>query len=57
MTPVYSAPEVFDAHPSLHSDQYSLAIVYQEMFDRAASVHRQNARPVDQSALERQHAV
>ncbi|MCC6126875.1 MAG: protein kinase [Pirellulales bacterium] len=31
MTPIYAAPEVFDAHPSLHSDQYSLAIVYQEM--------------------------
>jgi serine/threonine protein kinase len=31
MTPIYAAPEVFDGHPSLHSDQYSLAIVYQEM--------------------------
>lgn len=31
MTPVYAAPEVFNGHPSLHSDQYSLAIVYQEM--------------------------
>jgi serine/threonine protein kinase len=31
MTPVYAAPEVFDGHPSLQSDQYSLAIVYQEM--------------------------
>ena len=31
LTPVYAAPEVFAGHPSLHSDQYSLAIVYQEM--------------------------
>jgi eukaryotic-like serine/threonine-protein kinase len=31
MTPVYAAPELFDGHPSIHSDQYSLAIVYQEM--------------------------
>jgi eukaryotic-like serine/threonine-protein kinase len=31
LTPVYAAPEVFDGHPNLHSDQYSLAIVYQEM--------------------------
>jgi eukaryotic-like serine/threonine-protein kinase len=31
MTPVYAAPEVFEGHPSLQSDQYSLAIVYQEM--------------------------
>ena len=31
MTPVYAAPELFDGRPSVHSDQYSLAIVYQEM--------------------------
>ena len=31
LTPVYAAPEVFAGHPSLHSDQYSLAIVYQEL--------------------------
>ncbi len=31
LTPLYAAPEVFDGRPSLHSDQYSLAIVYQEM--------------------------
>ena len=31
LTPMYAAPEVFHGHPSLHSDQYSLAIVYQEM--------------------------
>ena len=31
MTPTYSSPEMFDDEPSAHSDQYSLAIVYQEM--------------------------
>ncbi len=31
MTPTYSSPEMFDDAPSAHSDQYSLAIVYQEM--------------------------
>lgn len=31
LTPSYSPPEVFDGRPSRHSDQYSLAIVYQEM--------------------------
>ena len=31
MTPVYAAPELFDGGPSRFSDQYSLAIVYQEM--------------------------
>jgi serine/threonine protein kinase len=31
LTPIYAAPEVFDDRPSPRSDQYSLAIVYQEM--------------------------
>ncbi|HEY2883220.1 MAG TPA: tubulin-like doman-containing protein, partial [Pirellulales bacterium] len=31
MTPTYSAPEMFDDAPAPQSDQYSLAIVYQEM--------------------------
>lgn len=31
MTPLYSAPEVFRGQPSTSSDQYSLAILYQEM--------------------------
>jgi len=31
VTPSYSPPEAFDGRPSRHSDQYSLAIVYQEM--------------------------
>ncbi len=31
LTPAYAAPELFDGQPGLASDQYSLAIVYQEM--------------------------
>ena len=31
MTPTYAAPEMFDDDPTAQSDQYSLAIVYQEM--------------------------
>ena len=31
LTPLYAPPEVFDGSPSRRSDQYSLAIVYQEM--------------------------
>jgi len=35
LTLVYASPEVFDGRPSLHSDQYGLAIVYQEMLTGA----------------------
>ncbi len=31
LTPVYAAPEMFDGRPCRSSDQYALAIVYQEM--------------------------
>ena len=31
MTPAYAAPELFDGQPTPNSDQYSLAILYQEM--------------------------
>ncbi len=31
LTPKYAAPEVFDGRPSRFSDQYSLAILFQEM--------------------------
>lgn len=35
MTPAYAAPELFDGRPGRRSDQYSLAIVYQEMLTGA----------------------
>ncbi len=31
LTPVYAPPELFDGRPSQHSDQYSLAVMYQEL--------------------------
>ena len=31
VSPAYAAPEVFDGRPSQFSDQYSLAVVYQEL--------------------------
>ncbi|QDT04782.1 Tubulin-like protein [Rubripirellula lacrimiformis] len=31
LTPVYAPPELFDGKPSLHSDQYSLAVMFQEL--------------------------
>ena len=31
LTPIYAAPELFDGQPCQFSDQYSLAIVFQEM--------------------------
>ncbi|MCC6493796.1 MAG: protein kinase [Pirellulales bacterium] len=35
LTPLYSAPEVFQGNPSARSDQYSLAVLYQEMLTGA----------------------
>ena len=37
LTPVYAAPELFDGRPNVHSDQYSLAIVYQELLTGTAA--------------------
>lgn len=31
LTPIYAPPELFDGRPSLHSDQYSLAVMFQEL--------------------------
>ncbi len=31
LTPLYASPELFDGRPGIHSDQYSLAIVHQEL--------------------------
>ncbi|MEM9827219.1 MAG: tubulin-like doman-containing protein [Planctomycetota bacterium] len=31
LTPIYAPPELFDGRPSPHSDQYSLAVMYQEL--------------------------
>src|SRR5262249_5975410 len=45
LTPIYSPPELFEGRPNRHSDQYSLAIVFQEMlsgelpFDGLTAAH------------------
>lgn len=31
LTPIYAPPELFDGRPTLHSDQYSLAVMFQEL--------------------------
>ncbi len=45
MTPTYAAPEMFDGRPGRFSDQYSRAIVYQELLtERFLS---EDARPLN----------
>ena len=42
--PLYAAPELFLGNLSLHCDQYSLAIVYQELLTGALPFHGKNLR-------------
>src|SRR5262249_42331051 len=44
VTPLYAAPETFGGKISEHSDQYSLAIVYQEMLTGQRPYNGKNAR-------------
>ncbi len=44
VTPVYAAPETFAGGLSQHSDQYSLAIVYQELLTGGLPFKGKNAR-------------
>jgi serine/threonine protein kinase len=44
ITPRYAAPEVFAGGLSAHSDQYSLAIVYQQLLTNTLPFTGQNAR-------------
>ena len=53
LTPKYSSPEVFDGRPSRNSDQYSLAIVYQEM---ATGIGPFNGRTAAQLASQHLHS-
>ena len=43
LTPIYAPPELFDGRPSRTSDQYSLAIVYQEMLTGTAPLQWHNS--------------
>ena len=44
ITPLYAAPEVFQGRISPHSDQYSLAIVYQELLTGTLPFAGKNSR-------------
>jgi serine/threonine protein kinase len=44
LTPVYAAPETFDGKVTKYSDQYSLAIVYQEMLTGQRPFNGTNVR-------------
>ncbi|QDV55005.1 protein kinase domain-containing protein [Rosistilla oblonga] len=54
LTPIYAAPEVFDGRPHHNSDQYSLAVMYQEML----TGHRPFAgRTIAQLATQHVHSA
>ncbi len=52
LTPIYAPPEVFDGKPSLHSDQYSMAVMYQELLTGSRPF---NGRTIAQLATEHVH--
>lgn len=54
LTPVYAPPELFDGRPSLHSDQYSLAVMFQEML---TGVRPFVGRTIAQLATQHVHAA
>src|SRR5947209_5669368 len=51
VTPLYAAPETFGNKISSHSDQYSLAIVYQELLTSQRPFTGKNARMLAQQHL------
>ncbi len=44
ITPLYAAPEIFDGHPTLFSDQYSLAVSYIEILTGETPYKARNSR-------------
>jgi serine/threonine protein kinase len=52
VTPLYAAPETFTSKISPHSDQYSLAIVYQELLTGQRPFNGKNARMLAQQHLQ-----
>jgi len=51
VTPVYAAPETFEGKVSRFSDQYSLAIVYQELLTGQPAIHWDHAPATGDAAL------
>src|SRR6056297_1368368 len=54
LTPTYAPPEVFDGRPSMQSDQYSLAVMYQE---RLTGTRPFNRRTIAQLATQHVHSA
>ncbi len=54
LTPVYAPPELFDGRPSVHSDQYSLAVMYQELLTGVRPFH---GRSIAQLATQHVHSA
>jgi serine/threonine protein kinase len=52
LTPIYAPPEVFDGRPNMHSDQYSLAVMYQELL---TSTRPFSGRTIAQLATQHVH--
>ena len=44
ITPLYASPEIFDGHPTLSSDQYSLAVSYIELITGETPFDARNSR-------------
>ncbi|HZY84233.1 MAG TPA: tubulin-like doman-containing protein [Gemmataceae bacterium] len=57
VTPVYAAPETFDGWVSRYSDQYSLAIVYQELLTGQRPFNGNNVRQLILQHLQTQPNV
>lgn len=54
LTPIYAPPEVFDGRPSINSDQYSLAVMYQELLTGTRPF---GGRTIAQLATQHVHAA
>src|SRR5207244_1390238 len=54
VTPLYASPETFQGKISERSDQYSLAIVYQELFTGQRPFNGKNPRQLAQQHLQEQ---
>ncbi|MCM2371777.1 protein kinase domain-containing protein [Aporhodopirellula aestuarii] len=54
LTPIYAPPEVFDGRPNMNSDQYSLAVMYQELLTGTRPF---SGRTIAQLATQHVHAA
>lgn len=54
LTPLYAPPELFDGQPNMNSDQYSLAVMYQELLTGSRPF---NGRTIAQLATQHVHSA